>query len=653
MVKAAEQEHLSAQPRGPAADLTAALPRRFTLFGATRETLLLASSGALLAAAWLAGWLRPDRPLAAVSLYALTILVGGFPTARKGIRSLLRLEFDINTLMAVSVAGAALIGEWSEGAVVAFLFNLSEALESYSMERARGAIRALVQLAPRQARVRRGQVEAEVPVEQVQVGDRLLVRPGERIAMDGVVRQGSSSVNQAAITGESIPAEKEPGSQVFAGSLNGEGALEIEVTRRVDDTTLARIIHLVEEAQAQRAPAQRFVDLFARYYTPAVMALATLIMTVPPLLLGQPWRHWLYQGLALLVVSCPCALVVSTPVALVSAIANAARNGVLIKGGLHLEQAGRIQAVAFDKTGTLTRGRPVVTDVIKLEGAMAEILCLAGAVEQHSEHPLARAIVAAARHECLSLPAAEGFRSITGKGASAVVGGTRYYVGSPRLLAEVGADTGPAAAAVERLQAAGKTVMLLGTADRVLGIFGVADQLRASSVAALRALAHAGVKQTVMLTGDNAGTAAAVAAQAGISDYRAGLLPEEKVAAIRELRERHGTVAMVGDGVNDAPALAAASLGIAMGGAGTDVALETADVALMADDLSKLPFLIRLSRATLKVIKQNIGLSLALKLAAVLAVFPGWLTLWLAILADMGATILVTLNGIRLLRMRP
>ncbi len=613
-------------------------------------------SGGLLAAGWLTGLLAPAPPWLAAVLYAATIAVGGHPTARKALRALRRRQVDFNVLMTVAVSGAMALGDWREGAVVAFLYNVAEALETYALDRARGAIRALMDLAPKVARVRRDGTEVTVPVEAVAPGDVVIVRPGERIAVDGRVLQGASAVNQAAITGESVPVDKGPGDEVFAGTLNGEGALEVEVTRRVADTTLARIIHLVEEAQAQRAPSQRLVDRFARYYTPAVAALAAGVALVPPLLLGQPWSPWLYEGLALLVASCPCALVVSTPVALVSAIGSAARHGVLVKGGLHLETAARLQAAAFDKTGTLTEGRPTVTDVVRLGGNGACPLCLAGSLERRSEHPLARAIVAAAEaaeHDCAPPPDVEGFRALPGRGATAVIDGTRYYIGNPRLFAELGLDTAPAAEVVARFQEEGKTAILLGTDTEVAAVFAVADALRPASVAALRELRQSGVEHVVMLTGDNARTAQAVARRAGIPEFRAELLPEDKVTAVKELRRRYGAVAMVGDGVNDAPALAAATLGVAMGGAGTDVALETADVVLMADDLSRLPFLVRLSRATLGVIRQNVTLSLGLKLAAVAAVVPGWLTLWLAILADMGATVLVTLNAARLLRYRP
>lgn len=592
---------------------------------------------------------------AAKVLYAVAMVVGGLSTARRGVQNLLKLDFDMDVLMTVAVAGAVAIGQWSEGAVVAFLFGVSEMLEAYTMDRARQSIRSLMEIAPKVARVLRWGKEAEIPVEEVQVGDTLVVRPGEKLAMDGVIISGRSAINEAAITGESIPVDKAPGADVFAGTLNGEGALEVRVTRLVEDSTIAKVIQLVEEAQAQRAPTQTFVERFAKYYTPAIMALAALIIIVPPLLLGQPWQAWIYRGLSLLVVGCPCAFVISTPVSIVSAIANAAKNGVLIKGGAHLERAGGLQAVAFDKTGTLTRGRPEVTDVASLSDALssAELLCLAAAVEGRSEHPLARAIVTGAGpHDCPH--AASDLTALVGRGARASVDGRAIYVGSPVLFADdLSLPLGDAAALVARWQGEGKTVMLVGTERELLGAVAVADTPRASSSGALAGLKQAGVARTVMLTGDNAVTAAAIGSRIGVDEVRAGLLPAQKVAALKELEQLHGAIGMVGDGVNDAPALAAATVGIAMGGAGTDVALETADIALMADDLSKLPFTIKLSRKTLSVIKQNIALAMGLKLLAVLAVFPGWLTLWIAILADMGATVLVTLNGMRLLRVKP
>lgn len=607
--------------------------------------------------------LVPGSGTLPTALFAGAILVGGWTTFRKGLANLVHLRFDMNVLMAVAVTGAALIGEWGEGAMVSVLFGVSEMLESYTMDRARRSLRSLMEIAPRTARIIRTGKEEEVPVADVRVGETLVVRPGEKLAMDGIILNGRSAINQANITGESLPVEKAPGDEVFAGTINGHAALEVRVTRLVEDTTLARLVHLVEEAQAQRAPTQTFVERFAAYYTPAVMTLSVLVILVPPLFFGGDWNRWLYEGLALLVVGCPCALVVSTPVAIVSAIANAARRGVLIKGGAHLEAMGRIRTVAFDKTGTLTRGEPAVTAVEpagRRDGmpgerpdaplSAEEILRLAASVEARSEHPLARAIRRAAEGE---IPAADSSEALVGRGARAMVGGQWLYVGSPTLFAgDLGLDLPPFTSLIERWQAQGQTAMLLGTEDRILGAIAVADTPRESTARALAELKQAGVVRSIMLTGDNQATAQAIATQVGVDEVRAELLPHEKVEAVRSLANTHGSVAMVGDGVNDAPALAAATVGIAMGGAGTDVALETADIALMADDLTKLPFTMRLSRAAMAVIKQNIGIALGLKLLAVAAVFPGWLTLWLAILADMGATILVTLNGMRLLRMR-
>jgi Cd2+/Zn2+-exporting ATPase len=488
-----------------------------------------------------------------------------------------------------------------------------------------------------------------IPAYELRVGDLLLIRPGEKVASDGIVQCGSSAVDQSPITGESIPVDKAPGDPVYGGSLNGHGALDVAVTQRVEDTTLARIIHLVEEAQGQRAPSQQFVDRFARVYTPAVFALAIGLMLVPVLPLGQPWSPWIYRGLALLIVSCPCALVVSTPVTIVSAIANAARHGILIKGGAYLEELGRVQAVALDKTGTLTRGEPELTDVVPMDDRSPEgLLALAAAVETQSEHPLARAVVRAAKHRSLLLPAAEGFTAIPGKGGWAIVSGQAVYVGSPRLFAEMG-NSPQAKGRVTSLEREGKTVMLVGTPEGVLGILALADQLRPESRRAVAGLRAVGIRHIALLTGDNRAIGQRIASEIGADTLRSEILPEQKLEVVRALRAEFGSLAMVGDGVNDAPALAGASVGIAMGVVGSDVALETADVALMADDLSKLPFLVRLGQATVRVIRQNIGLSLAIKAIAIAAVFPGWLTLWLAVLGDMGASVLVTLNGMRLL----
>ncbi|GAX91143.1 copper-translocating P-type ATPase [Effusibacillus lacus] len=578
---------------------------------------------------------------------------GGYAVALKGIRNLLRLEFDMNVLMTTAITGAIWIGEWKEAAVVAFLFAVSEMLESYSMEKARQSIRSLMDIAPKEATVIRNGEEIPIPVEELAVDDTILVRPGEKIPIDGIIMEGQSSFNEAAITGESMPVEKSAGDAVYAGTLNQQGAIRVRVTKLAEDTTIAKIIHLMEEAQNQRAPAQAFVDKFARYYTPAVIVLAVGIALIPPLFFAGEWNKWIYQALALLVVACPCALVVSTPVAIVSAIGSAAKHGVLIKGGVFLEEAGNLRAVAFDKTGTLTKGEPVVTDLLPFDGWHGkELLRIAASLEKLSEHPLAKAVVRQAEAQGITLQPVLEFAAIPGKGAAGTISGESYYIGNPRLFEEMHVDISPIQESVASLQAQGKTVMILGTGTRVLGLLAVADQLRENAKHTVDELKQAGIKQTIMLTGDNRRTAHAMAEQAGVDEHYGELLPEHKLAMVKQLREAYGKVAMVGDGINDAPALATATVGIAMGGAGTDTALETADIVLMADDLSKLPFTIRLGRRAVRIIKQNITFALVTKLLAVLLVFPGWLTLWLAILADMGATILVTLNGIRLLKNR-
>lgn len=627
-------------------------PPKKTPFWRAYGTLVLAA--VLAVGGFLFAWAAGENSPASVLAFAAAILIGGWELFAKGIKNLLRFQFDMNVLMTVAVFGAAAIGEWGEGAAVVVLFAVSEMLEDMSMEKARQSIRSLMDIAPKEALVRRGDAERTVPVEEVQVGDILIVKPGQKLAMDGVVIKGTSTVNQAAITGESVPVTKTVGDEVFAGTLNQEGLLEVEVTKRAEDTTLAKIIHLVEEAQAQRAPTQAFIDRFARYYTPAVMALALAVAVVPPLL-GGALSDWIYRALALLVVACPCALVISTPVAIVTAIGNAARHGVLIKGGIHLEEAGRVAAVAFDKTGTLTEGVPEVTDVAVFHGDEAAALEVAAAMERGSEHPLAAAVVRyAARRGMSGAAAVDEFQTVVGRGVQARVDGRRYALGSPGWFAEQGLlkPGDPIWEQLHAWQREGKTVMLLGTEQRVLAAFAVADAVRPSSPSVVQELHRLGIAKTVMLTGDNRATAETVARQVGVTDVRAELLPQDKLAVIRELQDRYGKVAMVGDGVNDAPALAAATVGIAMGGAGTDTALETADIALMADDLRKLPYTIRLSRKALGVIRQNVAFALGLKLLALLLIVPGWLTLWMAVFADIGATLLVTLNSMRLLRVK-
>ena len=566
----------------------------------------------------------------------------------------------------VAALGAVAIGAWAEGALVVFLFSLGETLESYTMDRARNAIRSLMALAPAEATLVRGSEQRRVEVDELEMGDVILVRPGERVPMDGLVRQGRSAVNQAPITGESLPVHKEPGAEIFAGSVNGHGALEIEVTRRAEENTISRVIHMVEEAQAQKAPSHRWVDVFARIYTPAVVGLAVLVAAVPPLFFGEPFLEpgpgaghgWLYRALSLLIIACPCALVISTPVSIVSAISSAARQGVLFKGGAYLEAVGGLRVVAFDKTGTLTHGEPEVTDVVAEEGTEEDLLQLAAAVESRSEHPLARAVVRAAQERGLSFPTATEVEAVSGRGVRGVLDGTWLYVGNRALCRELGFSLPDGLAAQGRAleEEQGKTVMFVASGAEggtsIKGLIAVADTVRPDAREALAALKRSGIRQTVMLTGDNERTAAAIAKQAGVDDFRANLLPGEKVEAIEELLAEHGQVAMVGDGINDAPALARATVGIAMGGAGTDQALETGDVALMADALDKLPFAIRLSRRTLNVVRQNIAFSLMLKGAFMALAIPGLATLWMAVFADMGASLIVTLNGMRLLRQK-
>lgn len=592
-------------------------------------------------------------PAAGRALLLVAVGVGGYANAKKAFYSLQRLSFNMSVLMTVAVLGALAIDEWEEAATVAWLYAVSELLESWTLHRARRSIASLLAMAPRVARVLRDGQEVEVPVEAVAVGDRLLVRPGERIPVDGRILAGRSALDESAITGESIPAEKGPGDEVFAGTVNTFGALEIEVTRRAEETTLARIVHMVEEAQARRAPTQAFVDRFAAVYTPVVLALAGGMMLLPAFLPGQDWGAWLYRALSLLVIACPCALVVSTPVAVVSAIACAARRGVLIKGGAYLEAAGTLAAVALDKTGTLTRGEPAVTEVVPAPGRTPEeVLALAASLETRSEHPIARAIVQAARERGIPVEAPARFAARPGLGAEGEVAGRWIRVGSLGFLAQAGLPVDPLAETARRLEEAGQTVVAVAAGDELVGLLAVADQVREGSAAAVAALRRAGIRRTVMLTGDNPATAQAIARQVGVDEFRAQLLPEEKVAAVEDLVRQYGRVAMVGDGINDAPALAAATVGIAMGGAGNDAVLETADIVLMADDLQQLPFAMALSRAAARVIRQNVAFSLGLKALAVAAAFAGWLTLWLAILADMGASVLVTLNGMRLLRYR-
>lgn len=589
------------------------------------------------------------------ALYILAIIIGGFDLFKEGFSDLIKLDFSMESLMTIAIIGAAFIGEWAEGSIVVILFAISEALERFSMDKARQSIRSLMDIAPKEALIRRNNVEQLVSVDKIDIDDIMIIKPGQKIAMDGLVINGHSSVNQAAITGESVPVEKQLDDEVFAGTLNEEGVLEVKVTKKVTDTTIAKIIHLVEEAQGERAPAQAFVDKFAKYYTPFIIIMALLIVVVPPLFFGGDWNKWLYQGLSILVVGCPCSLVISTPVSIVSAIGNAAKNGVLVKGGVYLEEIGHLRAIAFDKTGTLTKGKPVVTDFITTSSETdINYLSIISSLESLSQHPLASAILNEADKTNVDYKSIqiEDFQSITGKGLTGIHQNIRYYIGSPKLFSASVIEETAVKVQYRQFQEQGKTAMYFGTDEQILGVIAVADEVRDSSAAVISELHKLSIEHTIMLTGDNTKTAESIGKQLGVTEIKGDLMPQEKLDSIKALRTTYNKVAMVGDGINDAPALAASTVGIAMGGAGTDTALETADVALMGDDLQKLPFIVRLSRQTLKVIKQNITFSLGIKLLALLLVIPGWLTLWIAIVADMGATLLVTLNGLRLMKVK-
>jgi len=589
------------------------------------------------------------------ALYILAIIIGGFDLFKEGFSDLIKLDFSMESLMTIAIIGAAFIGEWAEGSIVVILFAISEALERFSMDKARQSIRSLMDIAPKEALIRRNNVEQLVSVDKIDIDDIMIIKPGQKIAMDGLVINGHSSVNQSAITGESVPVEKQLDDEVFAGTLNEEGVLEVKVTKKVTDTTIAKIIHLVEEAQGERAPAQAFVDKFAKYYTPFIIIMALLIVVVPPLFFGGDWNKWLYQGLSILVVGCPCSLVISTPVSIVSAIGNAAKNGVLVKGGVYLEEIGHLRAIAFDKTGTLTKGKPVVTDFIATSSETdINYLSIISSLESLSQHPLASAILNEADKTNVDYKSIqiEDFQSITGKGLTGIHQNIRYYIGSPKLFSASVIEETAVKVQYRQFQEQGKTAMYFGTDEQILGVIAVADEVRDSSAAVISELHKLSIEHTIMLTGDNTKTAESIGKQLGVTEIKGDLMPQEKLDSIKALRTTYNKVAMVGDGINDAPALAASTVGIAMGGAGTDTALETADVALMGDDLQKLPFIVRLSRQTLKVIKQNITFSLGIKLLALLLVIPGWLTLWIAIVADMGATLLVTLNGLRLMKVK-
>ena len=679
----------AARPPQPEADTQPVILSFLRFLLADRHTTIALVGVILLLVSAPLGWLEAAwAGLLQSALQVGVIGLAGYPIANKGLRALLvGRQVTIDLLMSIATIGALLIGEIGEAATVILLFAIGEALEGFTAERARRSLRSLLSLTPDQAHVLRpcmdcaehlgqdgytggpcpfcGAHETVIPANQVAVGERVIVQPGERIPVDGVVRSGASAVNQASVTGESIPVDKTPGDGVYAGTLNGEAALEIEALRPAEDSTISRIVRLVQQAQSQRAPVERFIDRFAAWYTPAVVLLAAGLALIPPLFgapfLDQPdgTRGWLYRALALLIVACPCALVISTPVSVVSALTGLARRGVLVKGGAFLDVLARVRVFAFDKTGTLTHGKPMVMETFTLAcppgagrcEACDDMLAVAAAVERRSAHPLAQAIVTESQARSLehAYPSAEAVLALAGQGVQGMANGEEILIGSHALIHDRYPDCDGLHEQVQVAEQNGRTVMLVGRGGQVLGYVSVADNERPSSAAALRELkAIDPAIYTVMLTGDNPVVAQRIADNlGGVDEVRASLLPEDKLGAVQALHARHGLVAMVGDGVNDAPALAAASVGIAMGGAGSAQAMETADVVLMQDDLAHLPALVQASRRTRGIITQNIAFSLALKAAFLLLTLPGWATLWMAVFADMGASLLVTLNGMR------
>jgi len=585
--------------------------------------------------------------LLAEILFLTTATISGYSIARKGFSSLIfRKKLSIDFLIMIAAIGSFFISHGEEGAAVIFLFYVAEFLEGHASERARRSIMSLMKLAPEVATVKRDGEEKEVHVHDVDINETIVVRPGEKIPLDGEIVRGVSSVNQAPITGESVPVTKQVGDEVYAGTINNEGFLEIKVTKRSDETMLSKIVKLVEEAQKIKSPTEKFIDNFSKYYTPSVILLAIGVATVSTFAFGLPFNEWLYKALVLLVVSCPCALAISTPVAMVSGITSAAKNGVLIKGSAYVEEINKIKVFAFDKTGTLTEGKLEVTDVVGLGHSREEVLLKAACLEALSEHPIAKAIVEEAKEKGVKLRAVDDFRAIAGKGVTCEIDGEAYYVGSKRLFKELSVDFPEEHA--YKLENEGKTVLLVGNEKEVIGLIAVMDKIRDATVKSMTELRKKEIK-TVMITGDNERTAKAIANKIGIAQYQAELLPEDKVKIVEGLSEKYGRVVMVGDGVNDAPALARANVGIAMGAIGSHVSLETADIALMQDDLSKLPYLIELSKKTMEVVKQNVIASLLIKGSFAILAFPGLITLWLAVaVGDMGLSLAVILNAMRL-----
>lgn len=615
-------------------------------------------SGILLAVGWLLGQAGAAEPVT-FGIYVAAILIGGYFFGREALEELiLEREVGIELLMSVAAIVATLMGEAAEGATLVFLYSLSEAAEGYTEEKTRSAIRALMDLAPKLALVRREGREFEVPVEELAVGDVFIVKPGQSIATDGVVQIGTSNVNQAPVTGESVPVEKHPGDRVFAGTINEEGALEVQATKTFADNTIARIIHMVEEAQEKKGKSQRFIERFGKRYSPIVLLIGILLAVVPPLLFSGAWEVWLTRAIVFIVAAAPCALVISIPITVVATLGTGARNGVLVKGGIYIEDLAKVKVVALDKTGTLTRGEPEVTDMVVLNHAddsaavsKKAVLEIAAGIERLSQHPLARAIVHYTEAQGVKPAEVVNFKSLTGAGASAQLNGTTVYVGSPDLYhSKLGVALHENWDDINRLQDEGKTVVVIGDEKTAWGLVAIRDNIRPNAYKAIADLHEAGIKRVVMLTGDNERTARAIAREVGIDDFYADLKPEDKVTRVRELAQQYGHVAMVGDGVNDAPALAEATVGVAMGAAGTDVALETADVALMADDLEKLVYALKLAGRNQSVVNQNLALSALVIGALVIGAILGIFTLPVAVLAHEISEFVVIGSGLRMLR---
>jgi Cd2+/Zn2+-exporting ATPase len=653
-IRAASARAAAPQPDGPtgeraAGTFPASAPSAPSEAASPKEShWKLVAGGVLALAAEGVALAYGDHSTGAIALAVAAIVLARLETYRKGLVALRRFNLNINALMTVAVTGASVLGQWPEAAMVMVLFAIAEMIEDRSLDRARRAIEGLMAMAPETATIQDGTAWTQVPASSVKVGALVRVRPGERIALDGQVSSGSSAVDQAAITGESVPIDKEAGDPLFAGTLNQNGELQYRVTAQAGDSTLARIIRAVHEAQATRAPTQRFVDTFARYYTPTVFAVAIAIAVLPPLAAGADWFTWVYRALVLLVIACPCALVLSTPISVVSGLTAAARRGILIKGGLYLEQGHRLKVLALDKTGTLTQGKPEVTDVVALQGTEQEVIQYTIALSARSDHPVSKAIAAQGSAGTVHLDVAN-FAALQGRGVEGVIGGVRYRLGNHRLVEESGACTPYLEEKLDALEEQGKTVVVLLRDRTAVAVFAIADAVRPESADAIAQLRRLGIRP-VMLTGDNRHTAEAIARQVGIEDVRSELLPEDKLNAIDALSAGGAVVGMVGDEINNAPALAKAGIGFAMGAAGTDTAIETADVALMDDDPRKLAEFVRLSRATRAVLWQNLTLALGIKVVFLALAIVGQATLWMAVFADMGTSLLVVFNGLRLLR---